>query len=139
MWCGSLAFCRHVSETQTLTFFLESRTLLGRQLIVCGRRENSQPFPWLMGTLPSPPNSEDQFISVSFSSSRNRHGPRPFSWDFKVEGTFTGKATTTEMWVSLKQHYPGPCCPMGRGCLSTFWRNRERFLLLLLRFLLSKF
>ena len=72
LWCGFVAFCRHVSETQCLIFLLESKTLLGRQLIVCGRREKGQPLPWLVGTLPSPPNSEDHFISVSFSSSRSR-------------------------------------------------------------------
>ena len=37
--------------------------------------------------------------------------PRLFSWDFKVEGTFTGRATTTEMGVSLKQHYQDHVVP----------------------------
>ena len=55
LWCGSFTSYAHVNETQNLTFLLELRTCVCSQLILCGRREEDQPPPWLLNeTLKSP-------------------------------------------------------------------------------------
>lgn len=76
--CGLFIFTSHAhfNEVESLTFLLELRNIASSSLYwLWEKGEGLAPLPGYWRTPPSPPSSEDRFISVSWIWAWSRHSP----------------------------------------------------------------